>query len=97
MADAPRIAVRWVEDLGPRYQPVQLTPEGPQLGDPTAEFCGPAAQQVEHVAAGRLALVPKGDDAADLTQREPDRLGGPDEGEAIERGWLVVPVPRPQP
>lgn len=68
MTDTPRITVRRVEPLGSGHQPVQLVPERAQLSDPAVELCGAGPQEVEHVAAGRLPLVSKSHDAADLTQ-----------------------------
>ncbi len=49
-----------------------------------AELSVPLVDHGEDVGAGRLAALPEGDDLPDLSEGEPHRLGGPDEGQPVE-------------
>lgn len=74
------------------HQAVQLGLQESQLADGAADVVGAGAEQLEHVAARRLAFVAQGDDTADFAQGQSKRLRGPDERESVEHRVVVVPV-----
>lgn len=92
MADALRVAFGGIEVLGTADQLLEVGLESAKLADGALDLGGAGAEQFEHVAARRFALVPESDDPAYLAQREPDRLGGPDEPEPAEDVPVVDPV-----
>ena len=67
-----------------------------EVSDSSVQIGGPAFDKIQYMRAGWAALVPESDDALDLTERQPDRLGGTDETEAVEhrfgggRGGLAL-------
>lgn len=94
MADTGGITVRRVELSGAGHEPAELVLQGLQFRDSVVEIRSSGAEQVEHVAAGSLAVIPQRHDASDLSERQPNRLSGADEGEAVDRRRLVVPISR---
>lgn len=74
------------------HQPVQFGLQESQLADGAADVVGAGAEQLEHVAARCLAFVAQGNNAADLTQGQSERLRRPDERESVEHGVAVIPV-----
>lgn len=62
---------------------VEFVAEGLQLGDALVELTSVAVNQVGDVAARGLALLPEGEDLADVVQRESEPLGSADEGQPL--------------
>ncbi len=50
-------------------------------------------EQPDDVRAGRTVRLPDGNHLPDLGQRQTGGLGGPDEGEPVDSGVVVVAVP----
>jgi alkylmercury lyase len=64
-----------------------------KVGDPGIQLSLAALDQLADVLARRLAFVAQNDDAADLVEGEPARLGGTNEGQPVNDARVVVAVP----
>jgi hypothetical protein len=84
-----RVALGRLECAGPSVETAQLGPQPLELGDALIDLGRARPEEVEHVPAWGIALVAHGDDAADLAERQPDRLRGPHECQPVS-GVLVV-------
>lgn len=84
MAHPPGVAVGRIERVCAHNEGLEVPLEGAELANRSADLVGTGAQQLEDVRARHVAVVPQGDDAADLAQGQSDRLGAADEHETIE-------------
>ena len=86
-----------VELPGALDQRVQLKLQRSQLAYRAADLDGSRAEQLEYMTARQFTFVAERDDAANLTEAEPNRLRRADEGKPIEYVGIEVPIARRRP
>ncbi len=94
MADPAGIAVGGIELLGPIDDVMQFVSQRSQVADGVFDVVDPRLQQIEHMAARCFTPLSHRDDAADLPQCQPERLGRPDEDEALQHVIVIVAIAR---
>jgi hypothetical protein len=94
MADALGVAVGGVQTLRFGGEAAEVALEVLQLDNALADLVRTTFEQRDHVRARGLAAFSKGDDLADLTEGQPDRLRGPDERKAVDGRVVVVAIAR---
>jgi hypothetical protein len=94
MADQIGVATAGVEMLGALSEPAEVVAETLKFDDALVKFRRPLADELGNEAAWGFAPVAQGDDLADLTQTEPDRLSGAHETVLAQRIVGVEPVTR---
>jgi hypothetical protein len=77
-----------------RAQRPKLTLQSAQLGDPSLDIGVAVVDQVRDHTAGRLARVAHSEHLTNFGQRQPDRLGRPDEGQAVNGFVAIRPISR---
>lgn len=81
-----------VEMASPSGEPREFGPYGLQFGDALFDVDRPSIDELTDVVAGHGTAITKGDDPADLTQREPRGLCGTDERQPVQDRVRVAAV-----
>lgn len=92
VADIGVGAVVGIQVVAALDEHVEFCLEQGEVPDARAHIFKLAADQGCHVSAGDVAVVAEIDDGADLGERESCCLGGLDEAQPGERGFVVDPV-----
>lgn len=81
-----------VEMAGPSGEPREFGLYGLQFGDALFDVGGAPIDELTDVVAGHGTAITKGDDPADLTEREPRGLCGTDERQPVQDRFRVAAV-----